>query len=424
MGMTAVEKILARASALPLVRPGDFIEPVPDLIMIHDNHVMATKNELDSLGIDRLFDPDRVVMVSDHDVIYVNERAIERGAFNRKAAQAWGVRQFHDVGRGGHGHVFPTETGLITPGTFYFDNDRHCTNAGGVGAVALRVGEEMSTVLATGTVWVKVPESIRITLRGTLRPGVMGRDLGFVIARMLKQDGIGCDIDYRVVEFAGDLDQITLANRVAMCGTPTEIGAVAVYFPPSAAVIEHATSKGLRAVRPTYSDTDAKFVAELALDVSAIEPQIALPGGVQNAVNVSEAAGTPVQHAFIGSCGSGMWDDLVAAAAVLKGHRVAPGVRLFVTPGSEYATRRLHTDGLLSVFQEAGALMIPAGCGACAGGRTAPVFSGEVSISTAVNNGAGRMGAKDAKLYLGNPATVAASAVTGKITDPRELMTA
>jgi 3-isopropylmalate/(R)-2-methylmalate dehydratase large subunit len=156
------------------------------------------------------------------------------------------------------------------------------------------------------------------------------------------------------------------------------------------------------------------------MDVSALEPQVALPGGPHNAVDLAEVAGTRIDHAFIGSCGSGMYDDLTAAANILRGRRLAPGVRLIVTPGSEDSTRRMRQDGLLDVFQDAGAMVMPASCGVCASGRTGLIHSGEVSISSAVANGAGRFGAKDAKLYLGSPATVAASAVSGCITDPRE----
>jgi len=421
--MTAAEKILARASAMAEVRPGDIVHPRPDWMFVHDNHLMATHEEMEAAGIHALHDPDRVILTTDHDVIYVNERAIERGAYNRKVAKGWGVKRFYDVGRGGHGHIFPIEQGLVVPGTLYLDDDRHCTNAGGVGALALRVGEEISTALATGTVWIAVPASIRLTLRGTLQPGVYARDLGFKLAQGLAPGGFfGVDTDYRMIEMAGDLDSLDLASRVALCNSPTEIGAVGVFFPPSAAILAQARARAAEAdreVNPVYPDADAQYDAQIDFDLGKLEPQVALPGGVQRCADLSQVAGTPVQHAFIGSCGSGMWEDLEIAARVLAGRRIADGVRLFVTPGSEASTRRLHREGLLGVFQEAGALVMPAGCGVCAGGRTGPVAPGETSISTAANNGFGRFGAMDAQLFLGSPATVAASAVAGCITDPR-----
>lgn len=421
MGMTAAEKILARAAGVREAHAGDIVFPMADLVIIHDGVVMGAKQEMDAIGIDRLFDPERVLMVTDHDVVYTNERAAARGAYNRKAAQAWGVKHFFDAGQGGHGHIFPMERGFVLPGTFYFDNDRHCTNAGGIGALAIRVGTEISRVLTTGTVWTLVPNSVKLTIRGGLKPGVYARDLGFQIGKRLRPGGeFGVDIDYRVLEFAGALEQFGLAARVSLCSTPTEMRAIGVFFPPSQEIIEAARQRARRTFTPAFPDPDAHYEAEIEMDVSALEPQVALPGGPHNAVDLAEVAGTRIDHAFIGSCGSGMYDDLTAAATILCGRRLAPGVRLIVTPGSEDSMRRMRGDGLFDVFQDAGAMVMPAGCGVCASGRTGLIHSGEVSISSAVANGAGRFGAKDARLYLGSPATVAASAVAGCITDPRE----
>ena len=420
MGMTAAEKILARASGLQSVRAGDIVYPVPDFVMIHDGVIMGAKEELDALGVDRLFDRERVMMVTDHDVVYINDRAVARGAFNRKAASAWGVTQFYDAGRGGHGHIFPTERGLLLPGMFYFDNDRHCTNAGGIGALAVRVGPEIGRVLATGTTWTLVPQTLRVNVIGRLQPGVYGRDLGFHLGKLIRSQDI--EIDYRVLEFGGEIDPFSLAERIALCSTPTEIRAIAVFFPPSEAVLEYARERATREFTPVFPDADARYEAQLEVDVSRLEPQIALPGGPHKAADLAQVAGKRVDHAFIGSCGSGMYDDLETAASILKDRRVAPGVRLLVVPGSEDSTRRLHREGLLEVFQAAGAFVLPAGCGPCASGRMGLLHSGEVSICTATANAAGRFGAKDAEIYLGSPATVAASAVTGAITDPRTFL--
>ena len=419
MGMTAVEKMLARASGKPAVKPGDVVYPVPDFIMVHDGVVMGAKRELDALGIDRLAAPDKVVMVTDHDVIYGSARAAERGDFNRKAARQWGVEHFFDVGRGGHGHIFPMETGMLLPGMFYFDNDRHATNAGAIGAFGFRVGAEISRVLATGTNWVMVPKSVRLRVRGALRPGVHARDVGFHLATLIGNESLTLDLDYRVLEFAGDIGQFELAARTALCSSPTEMRAYGVFFPPSESVLTLARKRAQRPFTAIYPDVDANYEADLALDVSMLEPQIALPGGVQKAVDVSKVAGTPVSHAFIGSCGSVMYEDLVTAASILGGRRIDPGMRLFIAPGSERSTRRMIDDGIMRIFIEAGAVMLPAGCGPCNDAVVGPVHSGEASISTAANNNAGRFGAPDAKLFLGSPATVAASAVAGRIADPR-----
>ncbi len=419
MGMTAVEKVLAKKSGKAVVRPGEVVSPDPDFIMIHDGLVMSAKRELDALGIHRLAAPDKVMMVTDHDVIYGSARAAERGAFNRAAAKQWGVKNFYDVGRGGHGHIFPMETGLLLPGMFYFDNDRHATNAGAIGAFGFRMGNEISRVLATGTNWVMAPKTVRLTLRGQLQPGVHARDVGFHVASLFKKGTLDADLDYRVIEYAGDLDQFDLAGRAALCSSPTEMGAYGVFVPPSEAILARARAGAQRPFTPVYADADAVYEADLSVDVSALEPQVALPGGVQNAMDLAQVAGKAIDHAFIGSCGSGLYEDLEQAAAILRGRRIADGVRLFVAPGSEATVKRMSRDGLLQVFIDAGAVMLPAGCGPCNDAVIGPVHAGEVSISTAANNNAGRFGAKDARLYLGNPSTVAASAVAGRITDPR-----
>jgi len=423
MGMTAVEKTLARKSGKASVKPGDVVYPDPDFIMIHDGVVMGAKRELDALGIARLAAPDKVVMVTDHDVIYGSARAAERGAYNREAARQWGVKRFFDVGRGGHGHIFPMESGMLLPGMFYFDNDRHSTNAGAIGAFGFRMGTEISRVLATGTNWVMVPHTVRLTIKGALGPGVHARDIGFRLATLLETGALPADLDYRVLEYAGDLEQFDLAARAALCSSPTEVRAYGVFVPPSEAILAHARERAQRPFTPVFPDLDARYEADLELDVAALEPQVALPGGVQNAVDVREAAGTRIDHAFLGSCGSGMYEDMRTAAGLLKGRRIAPHVRLFVAPGTEETTNRMARDGLLQTFIEAGAVMLPAGCGPCNDAVVGPVHSGEVSISTAANNNFGRFGAKDARLYLGSPATVAASAIAGKITDARELTT-
>jgi 3-isopropylmalate/(R)-2-methylmalate dehydratase large subunit len=419
MGMTAVEKVLARAAGRASLRPGDVVQPVPDFIMIHDGLVRGAKRELDALGIDRLATPEKVVMVTDHEVLYGSARAAEFGVINRNAAKAWGVGRFFDVGRGGHGHIFPMESGMLLPGMFYFDNDRHSTNAGAIGAFGFRMGAEISRVLATGTNWVSVPRSVRITLRGELKPYVYARDVGFYLARLTRDGTLDFDFDYRVVEFSGDIEPFGLNERAALCNSPTELGAYGVFFPPSQAIMAFAKERAQRSFTPVYADADATYEHEATVDIGRLEPQVAQPGGIQTSVDIGAAAGQPVDHAFLGACGSGMYEDFEAAAAFLKERRIAPNVRMFVAPGSEQTTRRMAAEGLLNVFVQAGAILLPAGCGPCNDAVVGPLHEGEVSISTASNTNAGRFGSKQAKLYLGSPATVAASAIAGVIADPR-----
>jgi 3-isopropylmalate/(R)-2-methylmalate dehydratase large subunit len=421
MGMTAIEKTLARTGGVDAVRPGDIVHPQPDWIMIHDGAVMEAKRQLEAVGIDRLAAPHKVLMVTDHEVVYGSGRAAERGAFNRRAARDWGVGHFFDAGQGGHGHIFPMESGLVLPGMLYLDNDRHATNAGAVGAFGLRMGTEISRVLATGTNWVKVPATARLTLRGRLPHGVYARDVGFHLARRVQEGALPLALDYRVLEYAGDLAQFGFAERVALCSTPTEMGAYGVFVPPSEAILAFARERATRPFTPVYSDDDAAYEQDVVLDIGGLEPQVARPGGVRTSVDLSVVAGVAVDHAFVGSCGSGTWDDLVTAASLLEGRKVAPGVRMFVVPGSERSTRRLAHEGIAQVFLDAGAMLLPPGCGPCNDAVIGPLASGEVSISTATNSNTGRFGPADAKLYLGSPATVVASAVAGRIADPRGL---
>jgi 3-isopropylmalate/(R)-2-methylmalate dehydratase large subunit len=262
---------------------------------------------------------------------------------------------------------------------------------------------------------------VRLRVRGALKPGVHARDVGFHLATRIANESLKLDLDYRVLEFAGDIEQFDLAARTALCSSPTEMGAYGVFFPPSEPIIALAKARAQHPFTPVYPDDDAGYEADLELDISALEPQIALPGGVHKAVDLFKVAGTPVSHAFIGSCGSGMYEDLVRAASILSGRRIDSGIRLFIAPGSERSTKRMIQDGIMQIFIEAGAVMLPAGCGPCNDAVIGPVHSGEASISTAANNNAGRFGATNAKLYLGSPATVAASAVAGRITDPRSI---
>jgi 3-isopropylmalate/(R)-2-methylmalate dehydratase large subunit len=421
MGYTAIEKVMARTCRRPGVRAGDLVYPDPDMVMIHDGLVKEAKVELDRIGISRIASPEKMMMVSDHDAVYGSARAAERGVFNRKAAAQWQVGNFYDAGRGGHGHIFPMEEGKVLPGMFYFDNDTHSTNAGAVGAFGMRVGNEISRVLATGTTWVEVPKTIRLELKGSLAAGVLARDIGFYLARRVKRGEMDMDLDYRVLEYAGDLDAFGFGSRVALCSTPTEMRAAGVFVPPSEAMLDYCRRHAQRDFEPVFSDADANYESRHSLDLSTIGPQVALPGNVGNSVDVSEAVGTTVSHAFIGSCGSGTYEDLLQAASVLKGRRIADGVRLFVVPGTERSMRRMASDGLMQVFLEAGAMLLPAGCGPCNDAVVGPVGPGEASISTATNNNAGRFGPTDARLFLGSPTTVAASAVTGTITDPRSM---
>lgn len=412
---TAVQKLLARAAGRDHVEVGEVVYPEPELVIIHDGFAEAAWRELSSLGYGAIRHPERAVFVTDHEVAYTSPAAIARGAAIRDIARRWKIGRLFDVGRGGHGHLFPLETGLVRPGMFLFAYDMHCTTFGAVGALALGVGPEVTTVLATGSLWTQVPGTIRVELRGRLPPGSHARDAGFVLTRGLANDRWGVEFDSRVIEFGGPGAQaLGLAARVALCNSVTELGIATVLFdvPPPGLSRDESTT--------FLSDPLAAYQSLIEIELGEIEPQVALPGGPENAVAVSRAAGREIQHAFIGSCGSGMYQDFADAAALLRRRRIADGVRMFVVPGSVATARRLADDGLAQIFMDAGAIVLPPGCGPCAGGLMAPLGAGEVSISTAATNHSGRFGSPDGQPYLASPLTVAVSALRGRITDPRE----
>lgn len=412
-----MQKLLARAAGKQHVDVGEVIYPVPDLVTIHDGFVEAAYQELSALGFRALHAPRKVMFVTDHEVAYTTPSAITRGAAIRDVARRWHVGHFFDVGRGGHGHLFPIEMGLVKPGMLVFAYDMHCTTFGAVGALALGIGPEVTAVLATGTLWTQVPATIRVELTGELPEASHARDAGYVLAHGLATRRWGLEYDYRVVEFGGaGAAALDLAARVAIVNSVTELGVATVLFsvPPPGMV--------LRDAMPIISDTAASYEGRIKINLSDIEPQVALPGGPENAVPVAAVAGREIQHAYLGSCGSGMYQDFVDAAALMRGKHVAAGVRMFVVPGSVATAQRLASEGIAQLFMEAGAVVLPAGCGPCAGGVMGPLGPGEVSISTAATNHTGRFGSPLGQPYLGSPLTVAVSAVRGRITDPREAM--
>jgi len=414
--MTMAEKLLARAAARTCVTPGEIIAPDPELVILHDGYVETSHRQLTDLGYRRITRPERVVIITDHNVINTSPRAVEQSRANRRIAAEWRVGQFFAAGRGGHGHIYPIEAGMVRPGMFVIAYDMHCTNFGAIGAFAMRAGPDIPVVLATGTLWTMVPNTLRIDLSGAMPDGVTARDLGFRLSSDLTSGRLGAEYDDRVVEFGGAaVDGMPLSERIALCNTLTEIGVNNVLFPPPRDASGHQPPPW------AASDPDAAFERRLAIDVTNLTPQVALPGAPDRAVDIARAKGREIDHAFIGACGSAMYEDFERAAQIMRGRKVAPGVRLIVVPGTIAIAQRMMATGLSRQFMDAGAILLPAGCGPCAGGVGAPLGPGEVSISTAATNGAGRMGARDAQCYLASPVTVAASAVAGRIADPRDV---
>ena len=414
MPMTMAEKLLAKAVGRGSVKPGDVITPDPEIVIMHDGYVETAHRQLTQIGYKRITRAERVIILTDHNVINTSPRAIEQSRANRRIAAEWQVGAFYDVGRGGHGHIYPMETGMVRAGMFLISYDMHCTNFGAIGALAMRAGPDIPVVLATGTMWTMVPHTLRIDLVGAFKPSVYARDLGFKLSHDLTSGALDVEYDDRVVEFGGEATAaMPVSERIALCNTLTEIGVNNVLFPPLSYTGE-AVAGGI------VSDDDAQFENRITLDLGALGPQVALPGGPDRAVDIAAAVGRPVDQAYIGACGSAMYEDFERAAALVRGKTIAPNVRFFRRAGHHCHRQRMMESGLTKDFMDAGAIFLPAGCGPCAGGVGAPLGPGEVSISTAATNGSGRMGARDAECYLASPVTVAASALAGRIVDPRQ----
>lgn len=417
MGQTITEKILSRVQGR-CVMAGEIIHPVPELVTVHDWYVVNFDHALTEFGVSKLFDPSRVLISTDHEPVAVTPQSAERQKKVREIVAKYGITQFYDVGRGGLGHIFPVEIGLIKPGMFVEAYDTHVTNFGAVGALAIPLVVEISEVLALGSVWLRVPETVRVNLRGKLQPATSMRD----VAQKLIAD-LGDElIDYSVVEFGGPgLAAIDIAGRHTLCNTPVEIGAKSALVEPDAETIAFLASRTKELITLIHSDDDAKFRAVVEYDLSDIGPQVALPPRPDNVHPISEVIGRPIHHAFIGSCASGNLADLADAARILNGRHVHPGVRLYVTPATQEVACEAARTGLLAIFLAAGATITQAGCGPCAGGRIGGMAEGETSINTGTRNDVRRLGASG-DIYLASPFTVAASAVTGAITDPRSIL--
>ncbi len=418
MGQTITEKILSRAVGRT-VSVGETIYPEPDLITCHDWYVVNFDKALKDLGVSQIRNPEKVLISTDHEPVALSLRASERQKAVREIVKRYGIEHFYDAGRGGHGHVFPIELGYVRPGMLVLAYDTHVTNYGAVGCLGIALVTEISEVLACGSAWIRVPPTVRVNLHGKLRPGTSMRD----VAQRLTLDLPADLVDYSVVEYGGPaLKDIGIGGRMTLCNTPLEIGAKSAIAEPDAQILGMLAARARGPLALIASDADAQFKAVIDFDMGSLEPQVAAPPRPDNVVGISSVAGTAIQHAFIGSCANCSLEDLRDAARVLRGRKLSPAVRMIITPGTQEIAAKAYAEGLMQVFSDAGAMMTQPGCGPCAGGVIGTLGPGETSINTGTRNDAGRLGPNDGQIYLASPMTVAASAIVGKITDPREFL--
>ena len=418
MGRTLAEKILARAAGRERVQPGEFVTAQVDLAMTHDIFAAQVFGHLVDAGVERVFDPERVVVVLDHLVPAPSEAAASAHRKIREYVEQFGVRHFYEAGQGICHQLLP-EQGHVAPGALVVGTDSHTTTHGALAAAGAGIGtSEMAYVLATGRLWFRVPDTIHFELTGALAPMVTWKDAILAIAGRF-----GSDVaQYKAVEFGGPAAAgAGIADRLTVCNMAVEIGAKFGFFAADETTLSYLAERGLEGLGPLAPDADASYVAvhELALD--NLEPQVALPHAVDHVRRVGEVEDMPIDQAFIGSCTNGRLEDLEAAAQVLRGRRVHPRVRLIVAPASRSVFQAAARSGALEALAEAGASLLPPGCGPCFGGHGGLLAAGERCIGTHNRNFMGRMGSAQAEIFLASPQTVAASALAGHIADPRRL---
>lgn len=417
MGKTFAEKVLARAAHLPAVEAGQIVDVYPDLYMSHSASWRCIRT-LERLGTDQLYDPGRIAMVMDHIAPARTPKTAADQQLCREFAARKGIRKFYDV-EAGIAHVVLMEEGHVRPGQVIIGTDSHSTIYGALGALGTGVGfSEITATWVTGFLWMKVPGSLRVDLEGPLPPGVGAKDVMLKLIGDLTADGA----TYLSVEFHGSyVEGLSISERMTLCNLAMELGAKCAVVPPDGMTRTYLAERGIQPGDYTevLPDADATYVRPVKVDGRTLAPQVACPHTVDNVRPIGDVAGTRVDQVFIGSCANAKYEDLVEAARILRGRHVAPGTRLLVTPASKRVLARIAQEGILSVFVEAGALITNPGCGACAGDGGA-MADGEVTLSTANRNFPGRMGSYKAEIYLASPATAAATAVRGVITDPRE----
>jgi len=420
MTATLAEQIIARAAGRDRVAPGEIVTCRVDLAMMHDSGgPRRIAPILEDLGC-TVWDRDKVVVVTDHFVPAVDAESAAIGKLTRDWVAGAGIKRFHDME--GICHVVLPEYGLLRPGMFVAGGDSHSTTGGAFGCFMFGVGAtDMAAILATGETWIRVPGTMRIEWSGRVGSGVCAKDMMLLACGRL---GMGAARN-RVVEFTGPaVRTLAMDERMTLCNMAAELGAMSGMIAADEITAQALRDAGVAAdeIRAGDDGSGARPAPDVSFDAGDLVPQVAAPHSPANAGDVAGHAGTAVNQAYIGACTGAKLDDLRMAARVLEGRRVAPGVRLLVAPASTRITAAAAADGILAILSEAGAKLLPSGCGACAGFGAGVLADGETCIATTARNFKGRMGAPGSRVYLASPYTVAASAVAGVIADPRPML--
>lgn len=417
--MTMAEKIIAAHAGQPEVAPGMLVDAQVDLVLANDITAPIAIREFERLGVPRVFDPARIALVPDHFAPNKDIASAEQCLTMRRFAREQGVEHYFEVGRMGIEHVLLPEQGLVAPGELVVGADSHTCTYGALGALATGMGStDIAVAMATGRVWLRVPETLRIVYHGDLPPWVGGKDLILHTIGLIGVDGAR----YQAIEFCGPaITALSLDGRLTMANMAIEAGAKAGLFAPDAKTLAYVQPRARRPFHPQLPDPAATYARTLEVDVSALEPQVAFPHLPSNVRPLSRVGKVPVDQAVIGSCTNGRWEDMELAARVLRGRQVHRDLRCLIIPGSQEIHRRLAREGLMELFVAAGAAVSTPTCGPCLGGYMGVLAAGERCVSTTNRNFVGRMGHPESEVYLAGPAVAAASAVLGRIAGPAEL---
>jgi len=417
MGKTFAEKVLASKAGLDEAVAGQIVVIKPDRLLSHDNTaaiVGKIESELAEYGVRR---PEMHCIILDHVIPAASEKTATNHLKIRQYVAAHGLPNFYDVGVGVC-HQVMVEKGLARPGDVIVGSDSHTCSYGALGVFATGIDRtEAAALILRGETWLKVPDTIKVDLKGELQPGVTAKDLVLHIIGDIGADGAS----YQAVEFHGAVDTLSMEQRLTVSNMGIEMGAKVAVFPVDELARAYLDQVGVSDYQAFWADADASYVRELSYDLSAIEPVIACPHTVDNVKLVSELLGLEFQQFLLGTCTNGRISDLEEAADILDGHTVAASARLLVLPASKEIYEQALDSGLIARLSRAGGIVLPPGCGPCLGAHQGALAPGERCLSTANRNFKGRMGCKEAEIYLSSPATLAASAIAGRLADPRDL---
>lgn len=414
MGQTIIEKIIKRNTGASSVYAGDIVTVHVDRVMIHDIFIPFVAEKFEEMGFTKLWDADKIVLIYDHLVPATVTDDVRHFKIGDAFAKKYGLTHVHRSD--GICHQLMTEAGYVKPGNVVFGTDSHTTTYGAVGAFSSGIGyTEMASILGTGTMWIKVPETIKITINGTLPKNVTSKDIILRLIGDLGADGA----TYRALEFCGDtIEQLSISSRMTMANMAVEAGAKCALFTPDEKTAKYCEIELTQKERSLVGDPDATYCKEITYQAEDFVPVMACPSQVDHIEDVKNLVGIPIDQVFVGSCTNGRLEDLEAVAKVLKGKTVAPFVKLIITPASRKIYEQAVQNGTMEILANAGAIITHPGCGLCCGRAGGILSDGERVVATNNRNFLGRMGTSKVEIYLASPITAGFCALTGKITLP------